>query len=256
MIKILDSFNEKKVQVLFDEVPHTYIYNNAVLTSATGIVEKYGDTFDLERVSFMSSQKWNESQDDILALWDSNGQAAAGFGTAIHKVIEHYFTYKTIGARIQKVSGKKHNAAIPNHPFLQKLLYELEAIRQDGNTRQEVFISSVKNGICGLVDDLLILDPKKKICRIRDYKITADILVDKSKLAAPFSYLGANKLSKNFLQLCIYACMLQLSGWKIDGIDIFNWNGEWKKYTMDSKDMGKTILLVASELCTVAKKTT
>lgn len=247
MIRQLTSFNEKAV-IIFDDIEHTYHYNNERLGSATGIIKDYEPNFDSEKISRSSANKWNEDQDEILAMWDSNGESAAGFGTAVHAVIEHYFTYKQLGARIQVASGKEHNAAMPNHPFLRQLIYDLEKIRLDGDTRQEVCISWIKQKMCGLVDDLLILDVKKKTCRIRDYKITADILVNKTPLKAPFNYLGSNKLAKNFLQLSIYSYMMQMSGWKVEGIDIFNWNGGWTKYSLEGKDLMKTILTVGSEL--------
>lgn len=245
MITQLTSFNEK-ASLTFDSDQHHYLYKGARLNSATGIIKSYEEPFDSDRISRLSATKWGEDQDEILAMWDSNGQAAAGFGTAIHAVLEHYFTHKPLGARIQGVASKAHNAAMPNHPFLQSLIYELEEVRQDGDTRQEVCLSWVKQGICGLVDDLLIVDAEKKICRIRDYKITADILVDKSKLLAPFSYLGANKLAKNFLQLSIYSYMMQMSGWRVEGVDIFNWNGSWKKYTLEGPELMKTIITVGT----------
>lgn len=247
MIHNLKSFNEKG-NVLFDVEPHTYTYKGQRLQSATGIIERYHEEFDSFEVSGRSSQKWGEDQEDILAMWNSNGEVAAGFGTAVHAVIEHYFTHKKLGARIQAKTGKEHNAAMPNHPFLRQLIYDLEKIRLDGDSKQEVLITRFEQGICGLVDDLLILDKTKKICRVRDYKITADILVDKSKLFEPFAFLGANKLAKNFLQLGIYSYMLQMSGWKVEGVDIFNWNGEWSKYSLESKDLTKVVLTVGSEL--------
>ena len=245
MIHPLTSFNEK-ASITFDDVAHTYMYKGNRLMSATGFIKNYEESFDSDRISRMSAEKWGEDQNEILTMWDSNGTAAAGFGTAIHSVIEHYFTHKPLGARITQAASKEHNAAMPNHPFLRQLIYDLEKIRLDGDTRQEVLVSWVKQGMCGLVDDLLITGDKT--CRIRDYKITADILVNKTAPFAPFSYLGKNKLAKNYLQLAVYSYYLQMSGWKVEGIDIFNWNGEWSKYTLEGVSLMKTIILVGKEL--------
>lgn len=246
-IDVLKSFNEKGIEILFNTRDHIYTYNGTVLKSATTFIKEFEDQFDSERISASCSNKWDESQDEILTMWNSNGEVAALFGTAIHAVLEHFFTHKKLGARIQKVAGKDKNAAMPNHPFLQQLINSLETVRVDGDCYQEVCISCVKKGICGLVDDLYVVDRKKKICRIRDYKITFDILVDKKEMKAPFGYLGSNKLAKNFLQLSFYAYLMTVSGWTVEGIDIFNWNGDWKKHTLEGKDLVKTMALIGSK---------
>jgi len=243
---VLTSFNEK-IDIFFDVEKHEYEYKGKILKSASTFIKKFEEQFNSERVSLSSSRKWGVDQEELLELWASNGEAASLFGTAIHNVLEHYYKHKKLGAKIQQVAGKDKNAALPNHPFLQQLIFELDKIRTDGETYQEVCISQVKKGLCGQIDDLLIVDRKNKICRIRDYKITFDILVNKEDLKAPFAYLGGNKLAKNFLQLCFYGYLLSLSGWTIEGIDIFNWNGEWKKYSLEEKYLVKTILLIGAK---------
>lgn len=243
---VLKSFNEG-IEIFFDVEKHEYTYKDKVLTSASPFVKKYEEQFDDERISASCSRKWGVDQEDILNLWGSNGEVASGFGTAIHAVLEHYYKNKKLGARIQEVSGKEKNAALPNHPFLQSLIFELDHIRQDGDALQEVCISCHKKGLAGQIDDLLILDRKKKICRIRDYKITFDILNDNKELKAPFGFLGSNKLAKNFLQLSFYAFLLEISGWTVEGIDIFNWCDGWHKYSLEGKDFKKAVVLVASK---------
>lgn len=245
--KQLVSFNEKDTVILFDVAKHEYTYNGKVLKSATSFIKDFEEQFDAERMSASCAGKWGVGQEELLAMWNSNGEVAAGFGTAVHAVMEHFFTYKKLGATVQTAAGKDKNAAMPNHPFLQSLINSLELVRLDGEAYQEACISCVKKGICGLVDDLFIVDRKKKICRIRDYKITFNILVDKKEMKAPFAYLGKNKLAKNFLQLSFYGYLMTLSGWTVEGIDIFNWTGEWKKYTLEGKDLTKTMVLIGSK---------
>jgi hypothetical protein len=235
---------EKYALIYFDPVKHIYTHKDERLKSATGFVEKYHQEFDATAQSRRSATKWEEDADEVLAMWESSGDIAAGFGTALHAVFEHYFTYKKLGARIQEKAGKAKNAAMPNHPFLQELIADLETIRLDGDTRQEVCLSKVSAGVCGLVDDLLIVDAKKKICRIRDYKITADILTSQVKFFEPFTFLESNKLHKNYLQLSFYAYLMESAGWKVEGIDVFNWNGKWAKYSLERKDMIKIMMTI------------
>jgi hypothetical protein len=45
--------------------------------------------------------------------------------------------------------------------------------------------------------------------------------------------LPPNKLSKYQLQLSVYARMLQLSGWEVEGLDAYVYEGEWKHYPME-----------------------
>lgn len=244
--KQLKSFNEKKI-IFFDPVEHIYTYNDKVLKSATVFAKDFEEKFDSSSVSLTCSDKWGIDQESILDLWSSNGNTASGFGTTMHAIMEHYYTYKSLGQEIQEAAGKEYNAALPNHPFLRNLILELEDIKEDGECYQEALVSSVKYGLCGLVDDLLIVDRKKKICRIRDYKFTYDILVNNKELKAPFSYLGANKLAKNYLQLSFYGFLMQLSGWSIQGIDIFNWDGQWHLYSLEGIDLMRTMVEIGAK---------
>lgn len=243
--KLLTSFNEGK-KIYFDEAKHEYTYNGKKLKSATTFVKDFEDQFDASKMGPRCANKWGVDEDVLIDMWDSNGAAASLFGTAMHAVMEHYFTYKNFGAEVEEAANKPNNAAMPNHPFLQKVINELEEIRVHGESYQEALVSSVKHGICGLVDDLFIVDRKKKICRIRDYKFTYDILVDKKELDEPFGYLGSNKLAKYYLQLCFYGFLMSLNGWTIEGIDIYNWDGEWHMHTLEGPDLMHTMVLISS----------
>lgn len=243
--KELKSFNEGKV-ILFDEAKHEYTYKGKKLKSATNFVKDFEDQFDGAKVSACCADKWGVDQDTLIDMWDSNGSAASLFGTAMHAIMEHYYTYRDFGETVQNAAEKPNNAAMPNHPFLRRIIKELDQIRVHGESYQEALVSSVKYGICGLVDDLYIVDRKKKICRIRDYKFTYDILVDKKELDSPFEYLGANKLAKYYLQLCFYGFLMQLNDWTVEGIDIFNWDDEWHIHTLEGPDLMRTMVLIGS----------
>jgi hypothetical protein len=233
VIELLKSFNEG-VELEFDREAHTYMYNGQRLESASGFTARHTKKFDTQGVSKQCEGKWGIPQVDILGLWKSNGDAAAGFGTAIHAVLEHYFKMKSIGQTIMENSKKEVNAALPNHPFLQKLIQELEVLMpEEGENLQEILISNVEKGFCGLVDNLLILDAENKVCRIRDYKIAYDVEKKGDKLLTPFDVLPPTKLSKYQVQLSFYANLLQFSGWTVEGLDIFAYDGEWKKYPLE-----------------------
>lgn len=244
------SFTEPDKIIVFNEAKHTYHYGKKRLKSGTGIVEDYTDTFDSDRISAMLAKKHGVDQQGLLDMWSSNGKAASMFGTSIHYVMEHYYRWREFGDKYAKLAGKDKNAAMPNHPFLQMLIKTLDEVRTDTKSEsvQEALVSVTDKGICGLADEILIIDRKKKICRLSDYKITFDITVEKSDLKAPFTYLGGSKLSKNFLQMAIYGYMLELAGWTVTGADIYNWDGEWHVHTTEGNQFKKTMVLVGSRL--------
>ncbi len=233
VIEKLKSFNED-VELDFDRPSHTYTYQGKVLESASTFAGKHTKPFDKVNISKACEKKWEVPQADILELWQSNGDVASGFGTALHAVLEHYFKRRELGRKILEKSSKTVNPALPNHPLLQRIILELEALdTQEGIEMQELLVSNVEKGYCGLIDKLKILDESKKICRIQDYKIAYDVDVDGEKLLSPFDTLAPTKLSKYQIQLSFYANLLQLSGWTVEGLDIFAYDGEWKKYSLE-----------------------
>lgn len=243
------SFTEPKVTVVFNEEKHTYHHGKKQLKSGTTIVKDYEHHFDSERISAMLAKKHGVDQQDLLDMWESNGKAASMFGTSIHYVMEHYYKWKKFGEEYAELAGKDKNAAMPNHPFLQMLIATLDEVRVDteSETVQEALVSIVSKGICGLADEILVLDRKKKICRLADYKITFDIDVEKEDLKEPFEYLGGSKLSKNFLQMGVYGYMLSVAGWTVLGADIYNWDGEWHVHTIEGEKFNRTMALVGSK---------
>ena len=80
-----------------------------------------------------------------------------------------------------------------------------------------------------------LLDKKKKICRIQDYKINVNSEEIKSSDAplGEFSKLPANKLTKYQLQMSFYANMLEKSGWKVEGLDVFVYEDNWIHHELE-----------------------
>lgn len=227
----LRSFNEN-VDVLFNPVTHKYEYEGEPLMSASGFVEKYTPKFDKVGMSEKCAPKWGVPANEIQEIWTDNGAGAGSFGTAVHLVLENYFKHKKAGEIIQEKKQLEENYAIPNHPFLRRLVLDLERLLVDfkGETHQEVLVSSVKENYCGLVDRLLVTGDKT--CRVQDYKITYDIEKPGTKFLEPFSDLSPTKLSKYLIQLSFYANLLEKSGWTVEGLDIFNFDGEWHHHEL------------------------
>ena len=112
-------------------------------------------------------------------------------------------------------------------------LAEMEFAEMSMDVETEVFISNVELGLCGQVDRILITG--EKTCRVQDYKINVDCEVEDSrnKYLGQFADLPKNKLSKYQLQMSFYARLLELSGWNVEGLDAFVYDGEWKHYPME-----------------------
>ena len=237
----ITSFNEEGVVVDYKPNPvHEYSFEEKKLRGATSIVSDFTKGFDAQVVSKSCEASWKVGAEAIQDMWKSNGVASSSFGSAIHEALEHYFNYKTIGETIQKNTDKEDNPALPKHPLLKRIIQEFEALNSfKGEVLQEVLITDVKNGRCGQIDRLLILDKAKKVCRIQDYKVNVDAeaITSSCKLKAPYNELPANKLSKYQLQMSVYAEMLENSGWRVDGLDAYVLEEGWKHYEFNKLDI-------------------
>ena len=100
--------------------------------------------------------------------------------------------------------------------------------------RKQTLRASQDTGVCGQADLIVVLDEKKKICRVQDYKINinSEEISSNLKPLAPFDKLPANKITKYQLQLSVYANLLEKSGWKVEGLDVFVYEDKWKHFEL------------------------
>lgn len=229
------SFNEGKL-VGFDPESHTYEYQGNRLTSATTYIGKFYKKFDNENISKASAKSWGVSQQDVKDLWKSNGYLTSGFGKVVHEALEHYDKFKVVGSVIALKKGLENNYCLPKHPVLRSIIEGFIAIdKTEGIVVPEALITNVERGYCGHADRVLIIDEKKKICRIQDYKINinSEELDSNLKPLIPFNELPANKITKYQLQMSFYANMLEMTGWTVQGLDVFIYEDEWKHYQLE-----------------------
>lgn len=229
------SFNED-VSVAFNEYNHSYFYNDKKLDNATTFIGKFYKKFDSENISLVSARAWGVDQKDLQELWKSNAELSGGFGTAIHKALEHYDKFFTIGKAIQEKKSLPANYSMPKHPVLRSVIEGFIAINKtEGEVIPEAMITDVQRGYCGTADRILVLDWEKKICKVQDYKVNVNSEeVDSNlKASSPFDTLPANKITKYQLQMSFYANMLQASGWVVDGLDVFVYEDEWKMFSLE-----------------------
>ena len=151
--------------------------------------------------------------------------------------MEHYELNRKLGQTISESRGVIENYVLPKHPLLRSIIEGFIAINpyKDYEVVCEALVSDIENKICGHADRIMVLDWDKKICRVGDYKVNIEPekLSNKHKVLAPFDYLPSNKISKYQLQMSVYANMLQKSGWKVLGLDVYIYEKEWKHIELD-----------------------
>jgi len=203
--------------VLFDRERHSYqdSQGNRLLSGST-FSHKFVKEFPKEQVSKVIAKKHAVPVDEILAMWATNAEASTSLGTAIHAALELYGKYRDIA----KITKGDSSAAIHKNPFLDLVVTKFYENRQEEFAEYELFVTY--SGLCGFIDRLLVLDEKKKIARVQDYKTNPDIAKPETILP-PFAGLIDNTtLGAYWLQLSFYAYILQRKGWTIEGLDIFN----------------------------------
>lgn len=229
------SFNED-VEIGFEPIGHTYTFDGKPLQGVTDYIKKFYKPFDAETISSVLESKWGVPQDIIRDLWSATGDMTSMLGNLIDKSLENYERFKSFGEIISSKQEEKNNYCLPKHPVLRKAVEEFYALVKDGNSKilTQVMLSSVKDGLCGQADRIRIIDEKKKICRVQDYKVNieAEKVDKKYKVLAPFDKLPANKITKYQIQMSLYANFLQKSGWTVEGLDVFVYEDTWKHFEL------------------------
>lgn len=230
------SFNEEGVEVQFEPIAHTYQYKDKPLTGATDYIKRFFKPFDAETMAEVSANSWGVDAKQVKELWESNGKLTALFGTVVHNALEFYNIHNSMGQVISDKKKLEDNYAMPKHPILRAIIQGFEKVDtfKPENIYSEVLITDVEGGTCGHADRVVVIDKKKKICRIGDFKvnINSEEIDKNSKVLAPFNDLPANKLSKYQLQMSVYANMLQKSGWTVEGLDVYVYEDEWKHFEL------------------------
>ena len=249
-----NSFSEPDVIVDFNDTKHIYNMRwnggTRVLKGGTTFIKRFFEPFDSKRVARQCSKYWGVDASDIEDMWASNGAVAGAFGSCVHLALEHYINYQKAGDKITKTrqaSGKEvdGNYAMPKHPFLKKTITDLNKLTDKLDKKYKVeevvaeaLVTDSKTGWGGLIDRLVIIDKKKKIARVQDYKVNIGAEKEEahSKPKAPFAHLPANKLTKYALQLSFYASILKKHGWTIEGLDVFIYEDCWRHRVLELID--------------------
>jgi len=179
--------------VIFDKDKHTYINSNnkEEYISATTLINKYKEPFDVEKFSKLVSLRKGVSQDTIKETWDKIKKDACDFGSSIHTLIEEYFI------------DNKNN----NHPVVLNFLKHFNKSDYH-NIKNEHILFDHEFSIAGTAD--IIADVNEKVFDIVDIKTNKKIreksLYNKFFLT-PLLHLSDCEISTYSLQLSLYAYM-------------------------------------------------
>jgi len=202
-----DIFGQK---INFDELSHTYTNDKGqVYLSGSQYAKRFEKEFPGDIISGKMAAKSGVDQQIIQEAWQSKADVSSGFGTAIHKALENYTKYKEMSDTLDK---QYH---IHDHPVINKCVTEFFKGREKEVALTEALVIDHERRLAGSIDRLLLIDKKKKICRVQDFKTNANI---------------DDKLAAYWHQLSFYASILTAKGWTVSGLDIFHYDGEWHEY--------------------------
>lgn len=200
--------------IWYDDATHVYQNDNGdKYLSGSEYAKRFEKPFNAEMIAGMMAKKIDGvSGQDIQNVWELSAKVSRDFGTAIHGAME---LYELHGGTCGLLDKQYH---IHSHPVIKKAVESFYASHKNEKAIPEVLVVSHQRKWAGRIDRLLIVDEANKLCRVQDYKTNADI--DKS-------------LSVYWKQLSFYAQILADSGWTVEGLDIFHWNGSWQEYTSE-----------------------
>lgn len=213
---VLKSSNEAGVSVEFYPTAHAYYYQNKRLQSVTGLVSRTVKPFNAQAIAERCAPSWGMEVDDIKEMWKMAGEAASGFGTSIHALME---SYQRFGDR-----------ALSKHPVLRGIVtsfpwWDTEVLAV------EALVTCVDRGVCGLVDRV---ERHNGRLRVGDYKFIHDAEDVKSTLKnLVFDEVPSSKAGKMQVQFSLYGDMLEISGREVDDtVTAYVYDGAWRRLDM------------------------
>lgn len=209
--------------IMYNDNTHKYTdMSGNTLLSGSVYADSVSPKFNLEFILGKTSKSWEVSEEALGEVWSMKGDVATSYGTSIHNALDLYHKHHEIGEKISKDKGEEDNYVLPNNKHIREVVQSFVS-EFGADALSEVLVSDVSNGRAGQIDRLQILDEKKKLCRVGDYKFVDD--------------LDKKKMLKYQHQLSFYSHILINAGWKVEGIDLFQYNGEWTKHELQVLDL-------------------
>lgn len=208
-------------------------------------------------------EKQKMLKESLLDMWGLNRDSSTNYGRAIHAALENYDKYHVLGDKTKKVEVLKTktnvgpNKALSRNPFLKKIVEDFhEKFGGDYIRLNEQFVWLHDEKLAGSIDRVKVIDLKKRIIRIQDFKTDGDIHEKTYQSTdSPFypltqgkdATMGKELLDYHWFQLSFYAYILQKKGWIVRGLDVYWVNPEkltkgenpWEEFSHDVIDISK-----------------
>lgn len=193
-------------KILYSDAAHEYTDSEGNhLISGSEYAKSFEKPFDTAMLSGKVATKYKVDAVRVAEVWKANSRVSTTFGNALHLAMEQWFKYKDTAC-----GDKEYNLAKPT--FLREAVNSFPL--KDANIIPEAVVSWVAKKMAGTIDGIEITGEKS--CNIHDYKSDTDV---------------EKNLPKHFRQLSYYAKILQLAGWSIGGLFVWNYtDGTWTKH--------------------------
>jgi len=223
-----DIFHESFSNVIYDEKNHKYFVNNKNLISATTLIDKYCQPFDIDRIAETTAKKRNVSKESLIEEWNNKSEKSKNRGTHFHKFIESFLKNNQVD-----IENETNHLKIKN----QFLNFYNDFIKDKTLIYFEKVLYLEEQGIAGTID-CLMFDEKDKILYFIDWKTNDEIsMVNKyQNMNFPLNRLDQSSFNIYSLQISLYRYMIENV--------ILNNSLEWENL----KDKSKNILVQFSEL--------
>lgn len=190
------------------------------LLSGSHYAAQLSPKFDKDMLLPKTAKAWGVDEESLGKIWELNGDISTTFGTSVHNALEMYHLYHKIGEKVQSAKDLDYNYVLPKNDTLRAIV--LSFVDKFGaDALPEVMVSDVASKRAGQIDRLSILDEKKKLCRIGDFKTNTE--------------LNDKKILQYQHQLSFYADILKKHGWTVEGLDIYHLQQDntWEVYPLE-----------------------
>lgn len=188
---------------------HEYRRNGKVYQSVSQFLEKFKKPFPKGMLAERVAQKNGREAQDMINQWDLNAQISCDYGNSIHKGIEYWIRYGEM--------SKLAHIKIATEKFAKK--------HDRTKLKPEIIVFNDELMLAGTLDQLELLGGKK--VKILDIKTNAELTDDgNGYFLPPLDKLPHSKINGYRLQLSMYKYLLELKGFKVEGMELEHWDGK------------------------------
>jgi len=234
----------------FDPIDHAYYLNGERCLSGSTFADRFKEKFNPHIVNKTtglsildaSAKKLGLKPEEVEELWSIRGEAGRARGTMFHAYLEAYGKF----INVFKNNPELEDKILPKDDYIRNVVKSFYKGREKEQALYEVTVWTRINSIAcaGEIDRLLIVDPKKKIVRVQDFK-TNDDIKERVTLKPPFKdVLKGTALEAYRIQLDFYSAILSKVGYTVEGLDILHWDQKkkvWVTYPFSVSDITNEI---------------